>query len=162
MDLKDFENWYLDDEKLNNYLWCKFSNLNMEISYASVYIKFRLFYSKAGIKDKELGTHSLRSGFYCSAHLSALWNGFNIDVMKEMTMHIAGWLKWKDQNVFQKNNFSYLISASSLMDKNGNGIPIATDITIEEYLEVSYSNSYLIGRNNKIIYVIIFLYRKFS
>jgi hypothetical protein len=57
--------------------------------------------------------------------------------MKEMTMHIAGWLKQKDQNVYQKNNFTYLISFSLLMDKNGNGIPIAPDTTIEEYLGVS-------------------------
>jgi hypothetical protein len=38
--------------------------------------------------------------------------------MKEMTMHIAGWLKPKDQNVYQKNYFSNLIPGSLLMDKN--------------------------------------------
>jgi hypothetical protein len=57
--------------------------------------------------------------------------------MKEMTMHIAGWLTPKDQNVYQKNNFTNLISSSLLLDKNGNGIPITTDLTIEEYLGVS-------------------------
>ncbi len=136
LDLKDFENWHLDEKKLNNFVWCTFSNPNKPISYKSVYRKFRLFYTKAGIKDKELGIHSLRSGFYCSAYLSALWNGFNIDVMKETTMHIAGCLNQKDQNIYQKNNFTNLISFSLLLDKKGNGIPIPRDTTIEEYLGV--------------------------
>jgi hypothetical protein len=65
--------------------------------------------------------------------------------MKETTMHIAGWLKQKDQNVYQKKNFTNLISFSLLMDKNGNGIPIAPDTTIEEYL-VPQKHSYLNGR----------------
>jgi hypothetical protein len=137
LDLKDFENWHLDDEKLNNYLWCQFSNLNGPIPYTTVYRKFRLFYNNAGIEDKVLGIHSLRSGFYCSAYLSALWNGFNIETMKDLTMHIAGWLHKKDQNVYQKGNFSNMISGSLLMDKNGNGIPIPKDVTIEEFLGVT-------------------------
>jgi hypothetical protein len=32
LDLKDFKNWHLDEEKLNNYVWCTFSKPNKPIS----------------------------------------------------------------------------------------------------------------------------------
>ena len=105
-------------------LW---GNSHKMVSYQRVYKKFKEFYMNSGIKKNELGLHSFRSGFHCSALINARSKKYPIDVIRQLTMLIADWKKLEDQRVYEKRQVNNILSMSNLLDT---GLNSSTNVII--------------------------------
>lgn len=140
LDLNDFKNWNLTKNQQDNYLWgSKITKFSTKICHKSCYTTFRKFCEKAGIDKFQLSLHSLRSGFYCSAYLNAIYHNFPLEIMKELTSFVAGWATLHSQSVYEKCELRFQISESLLLDKNNPdtkiiGTGIRRNLSPEEFL----------------------------
>ena len=109
LDLEKYSDWIKSDK--DTFLWgSKSTKYKEPVSYSTVYKTFRTFYEKAGIPSKMLGIHSFRSGFFCQAYLNSLDRGFSLEVLKELTMILAGWRSPKDQEIYAKTEMKALLT----------------------------------------------------
>ena len=123
LDLRNFEDWKNNNK--TDYLWgSKTKNYKKQISYSLAYKKFRLFYENAGIPSKQLGLHSMRSGFFCQSYLNCFATIVSIDLVKEFTMVLAGWRHPRDMEIYNKDEMKSLVTIDGVI----------SDLTPEEML----------------------------